>query len=52
MAKTATNLGQVYLSSDVPPGGGIYTNVKLDRPTALLILIFFSHFLSGNACNR
>ena len=51
MAKTATNLSQVFLSSDVPPSRGIYTNIKMDRPTSLLILIFL-HFVAGNACNR
>ena len=43
MAKTATNLGPVDLSSDISP---------LDKHISLLILIFFHIFLSGNACNR
>ena len=55
MAKTATNVGPIDLSSDVPPSRDIYINVKVDRCISLFIFIFFTcffFFLSGNACNR
>ena len=52
VVKTATNLGPVYLSSDVPPWYRHLYKGQSRQADIVINIYFFSHFLSGNGYNR